>query len=102
MPGEDPLTATAGQILDGDWEVRRVLGTGATARALLVERVGPTTVSAHEARVLKVALDEDKAAALRAEARALDEVGGGVDRPQAGRPAAARRADGPGPAVRGR
>ena len=85
VPGEDPLTATAGQILDGDWEVRRVLGTGATARALLVERLTDDG-EAHEARVLKVALDEDKAAALRAEARVLDEVGGGV---------VVRRLDGP-------
>ena len=85
MPGEDPLTATAGQILDGDWEVRRVLGTGATARALLVERLTDDG-EAHEARVLKVALDQDKAAALRADARVLDEVGGGV---------VVRRLDGP-------
>ena len=35
-------------------------------------------MNAYEARVLKVALDEDKAAALRAEARVLDVVGGGV------------------------
>ena len=80
VPGEDPLTATAGQTLDGDWEVRRVLGTGATARALLVERVSESDDGelVYERRVLKVALDEQKAAALRAEARALDLVGGGV------------------------
>ncbi len=39
VPGADPLVAVVGQVLDGDWEVRRVLGTGATARALLVERL---------------------------------------------------------------
>lgn len=76
LPGEDPLTATAGQTLDGDWEVRRVLGTGATARALLVERL--IDDGDWEARVLKVALDDQKAAALWAEARVLDLVGGGV------------------------
>ncbi|MFC5993095.1 BREX system serine/threonine kinase PglW [Pseudonocardia hispaniensis] len=80
QPGVDPLVATVGQTLDGDWQVRRVLGTGATARALLVERLvedddGNTV---HEARVFKVALDEDKAASLLAEARVLAEVGGGV------------------------
>ena len=32
----------------------------------------------HELRVLKVALDEEKAASLQAEARALDVVGGGT------------------------
>lgn len=80
VPGEDPLTATAGQTLDGDWLVRRVLGTGATARALLVERLSETDdgETVYEHRVLKVALDEQKAVALRAEARVLDVVGGGV------------------------
>ncbi len=32
----DPLDALPGQPVDGDWSVRRVLGTGATSRALLV------------------------------------------------------------------
>lgn len=78
-PGADPLTAAPGQILDGDWEVIRVLGTGATARALLVERRWESEDGeGEERRVLKVALDEDKSASLRAEARALDKVGGGV------------------------
>lgn len=80
VPGADPLVATAGQTLDGDWEVRRVLGTGATARALLVERMadGDDGEDVYECRVLKVALDEEKAAGLWAEARALDVVGGGT------------------------
>jgi serine/threonine protein kinase len=75
--GADPLTAVPGQVLDGDWEVRRVLGTGATARALLVERL-VEDCAGYENRVLKVALDEEKAESLVAEARALDAVGGGA------------------------
>lgn len=79
-PDVDPLIAVPGQFVDGDWSVRRVLGTGATARALLVERViededGDEQLKQH---VLKVALDEDKAERLRSEARALELVGGGV------------------------
>ncbi|WP_441247344.1 BREX system serine/threonine kinase PglW [Kitasatospora sp. McL0602] len=77
--GVDPLTAAPGQNVDGDWTVERVLGTGATARALLVRREsedfgGETQV---EQRVLKVALDETRAGRLRAEATALGTVGGG-------------------------
>ncbi|MFD5237334.1 BREX system serine/threonine kinase PglW [Streptomyces tendae] len=75
----DPLEAAPGQALDAEWTVRRVLGTGATARALLVERAtededGRTQVDEH---VFKVALDEEKAGRLRAEERALRKVGGG-------------------------
>ena len=76
----DPLEALPGQALDAEWSVRRVLGTGATARALLVERAveddgGTIRV---EQRVFKVALDEQKADRLRAEERALKLVGGGA------------------------
>ena len=92
--GVDPLTASAGQPVDGGWTVTRVLGTGSTARALLVERTStgtgstggtdhgsvtdPGTTAGPKRRVLKVALDEDRAARLHAEARALHLVGGGV------------------------
>jgi serine/threonine protein kinase len=76
----DPLVALPNQSLDGEWSVRKVLGTGATARALLVERIvededGEPLV---EERVFKVALDQEKAERLRAEARALELVGGGT------------------------
>jgi serine/threonine protein kinase len=76
----DPLAAMPGQFLDGEWAVKRVLGTGATARALLMEREeededGNVGLAR---RVLKIALDEEKAARLHAEAKALDLVGGGV------------------------
>ncbi|GAA3377565.1 BREX system serine/threonine kinase PglW [Streptomyces sannanensis] len=76
----DPLDALPGQALDAEWSVRRVLGTGATARALLVERAvededGDVRIDEH---VFKVALDEEKAERLRAEARALKLVGGGA------------------------
>ncbi|MFC4035535.1 BREX system serine/threonine kinase PglW [Streptomyces polygonati] len=80
VPVLDPLTALPGQSLDSEWVVRRVLGTGATARALLVERLvededGDTSI---QERVFKVALDQEKAERLRAEARALEQVGGGT------------------------
>ncbi|GAB3489550.1 BREX system serine/threonine kinase PglW [Amycolatopsis cihanbeyliensis] len=75
----DPLTAVVGQELHDGWEVAKVLGTGATARALLVERLvederGEPEV---EQRVLKVALDDEKADRLHAENKALHLVGGG-------------------------
>lgn len=76
----DPLEALPGQSLDAEWSVRRVLGTGATARALLVERAtededGRPQIDEH---VFKVALDEEKAGRLRAEDRVLRKVGGGA------------------------
>ncbi|ROS32029.1 BREX system serine/threonine kinase PglW [Amycolatopsis thermoflava] len=79
-PHVDPLSAAPGQVVDGDWVVERILGTGATARALLVTRTeededGKPHV---ERRVFKIALDSDKATRLHAEARALEQVGGGV------------------------
>ncbi len=75
-PQVDPLTATPGQAVDGDWIVERILGTGATARALLVSRAEEDEDGKphSERRVLKIALDGDKAARLRAEARALEQV----------------------------
>ena len=77
VPVVDPLTVSAGQMVDERWRVERVLGTGATARALLVRRVD-TDDEQPERRVLKVALDDDKAQHLHAEARALALAGGGV------------------------
>ncbi|MCC9307586.1 BREX system serine/threonine kinase PglW [Kitasatospora sp. RB6PN24] len=76
----DPLEALPGQALAGEWLVERVLGTGATARALLVCREiededGETLT---DERVFKVALDEEKAERLRAEEAALKAVGGGA------------------------
>lgn len=78
-PEVDPLTAVVGNTVGG-WVVRQVLGTGATARALLVERTDEDDDGEPELdqRVFKIALDEEKAARLRAEARALGEVGGGA------------------------
>ncbi|GAA0925835.1 BREX system serine/threonine kinase PglW [Streptomyces thermoalcalitolerans] len=75
-PSADPLTVQPGGQLDAEWTVVRVLGTGATARALLVRR---TAVDGEEEapRVFKVALDREKDARLYAEAKALKEVGGG-------------------------
>ncbi|MFD0923939.1 BREX system serine/threonine kinase PglW [Saccharopolyspora rosea] len=79
-PIVDPLEVSAGQTLDGCWTVVRVLGTGATARALLVQRIDEDDDhnGKLERRVFKVALDEEKAEHLLAEARALNEVGGGA------------------------
>ncbi|MFC6865521.1 protein kinase domain-containing protein, partial [Haloechinothrix salitolerans] len=67
------------QELEDGWEVAQILGTGATARALLVERLtdefdGEPVI---EERVFKIALDEEKAERLYDEARALHLVGGG-------------------------
>ncbi|WSY41483.1 BREX system serine/threonine kinase PglW [Embleya sp. NBC_00888] len=75
----DPLEASVGQPVDGDWTVRRVLGSGATARALLVERTSEDERgrAVIEQCVLKVALDADKDARLLAEAAALEQAGGG-------------------------
>jgi serine/threonine protein kinase len=78
-PEVNPLVAVAGNMVGGCM-VRQVLGTGATARALLVERVrededGEPQV---DQLVFKVALDEEKGARLRAEAKALGQVGGGA------------------------
>ena len=74
----DPLTVLPGQPLDDTWTVTRVLGTGATARALLVRRTADEgTAEPDSPRVFKVALDREKDARLYAEAEALKEVGGG-------------------------
>ena len=82
-PTVDPLSVQIGQEIDGDWTVERLLGTGATARALLLRRLeeaedGEGGEVVLRDKVLKVALDEGKAARLVAEARALDLVGGGA------------------------
>ncbi|MFE0962216.1 BREX system serine/threonine kinase PglW [Streptomyces fungicidicus] len=75
-PPADPLTVQPEQPLGDGWTVARVLGTGATARALLVRRPLPEGEE-EELRVFKVALDREKDARLYAEAKALKEVGGG-------------------------
>ncbi|HEY6798607.1 MAG TPA: deoxyribodipyrimidine photo-lyase, partial [Kineosporiaceae bacterium] len=74
----DPLQARPGDELRGGWVVRRVLGTGSTARALLVvsQRDRDDDVEVRT-QVLKVALDDVKAQRLEAEAEALKKVGGG-------------------------
>ncbi len=76
----DPLTVQPGQPLDDTWTVTRVLGTGATARAVLVRHTVTDESGAGEQdspRVFKIALDQQKDARLYAEAKALREVGGG-------------------------
>ncbi|WP_433461724.1 BREX system serine/threonine kinase PglW [Spirillospora sp. CA-128828] len=81
-PGVDPLTAMPGQTVDGDddgaWKVERILGAGATSRALLISRATEDDDADPEERVLKIALDEAKANRLKAEAEALAKVGGGA------------------------
>lgn len=62
----DPLEAGRGMVAAG-WTVRRVLGKGSTARALLAERDG------HE-HVLKVALNESAAQRLAREATQLKKL----------------------------
>ncbi|MET8056755.1 BREX system serine/threonine kinase PglW [Streptomyces microflavus] len=76
----DPLSVQPGQPLDDTWTVTRVLGTGATARAVLVRRTVTAETPASDQdspRVFKIALDQQKDARLYAEAKALQEVGGG-------------------------
>ncbi|MGP8299812.1 BREX system serine/threonine kinase PglW [Streptomyces inhibens] len=75
----DPLNATPGQAVDGDWTVERVLGSGATARALYVTRVSEDEHGrrVEEERVLKVALDAEKNERLTSEAAALEQVSSG-------------------------
>ncbi|MFI2264459.1 BREX system serine/threonine kinase PglW [Streptomyces tubercidicus] len=75
----DPLTATPGQAVDGDWTVERVLGSGATARALYVTRVTEDERGrrVEEERVLKVALDAEKNERLASEAAALQQISSG-------------------------
>ena len=72
----DPLTIEPGQRIDGEWAVTKVLGTGSTARALLVTRLREPEGSSdpEEHRVYKIALDEDKAARLIDEAAVLRRV----------------------------
>ena len=62
--GIDPREATQGDVLDGDLEVVRVLGTGATAKVFKVRR-GDTTYA------LKVPHDEGCGHRLQDEARVL-------------------------------
>ncbi|WP_018253498.1 BREX system serine/threonine kinase PglW [Salinispora mooreana] len=66
-PVADPLSAHRGDLLDGGLEVRDRLGSGATAVALLVRRVGEDS----REQVLKVARDERHEDRLIAEARTL-------------------------------
>jgi serine/threonine protein kinase len=79
-PFRDPMEAAPGENLDAVWTVLRELGTGATARVLLVEGAveGEDGEPRHQQRVLKVAKDADRAARLRAEAAALRQVHGGA------------------------
>ncbi|MEV8326042.1 BREX system serine/threonine kinase PglW [Kitasatospora sp. NPDC056731] len=78
--GVDPLAAMAGQSVDPEWTVEKVLGTGATARALLVRREAEDLGGAIrvDRRVLKVALDETRDDRLESEADVLAKVGGGA------------------------
>lgn len=63
----EPLVARKGDELEGGFKVQEVLGTGSTARALLVERDGR-----HYA--LKVALDRECEDRLEAESRVLEQL----------------------------
>jgi len=65
----DPIAATKGDRLEGEFTVDKRLGKGSTAVALLVRRDGTD-----EERVLKVALDPSLNDRLRREASALDRL----------------------------
>ena len=68
----DPLEAVPGDVLDRRFTVVQRLGTGSTARALLV--TDSNRPAGHPPVVLKVALEEAKADRLREEAEVLGEV----------------------------
>lgn len=63
-PGTDPYEAGPGDVLGGEYEVLRLLGTGATSRALLVRRD-------EEESVLKVGRDDRAVARLDDESAVL-------------------------------
>ncbi|MEU5413481.1 BREX system serine/threonine kinase PglW [Streptomyces clavifer] len=65
----DPLEVAPGTLLQGRWRVRRRLGTGSTARALLV--LDEQQEKSDAFAVLKVALDDEKSEALEREADTL-------------------------------
>ncbi|MFI6366910.1 BREX system serine/threonine kinase PglW [Nocardia sp. NPDC050630] len=70
---KDPLDAVRDDVLDGRWMVRRRLGTGSTARALLVRdlQAEGKQRGAKAFVVLKVALSDDRADVLAREADTL-------------------------------
>ncbi|HLZ37458.1 MAG TPA: BREX system serine/threonine kinase PglW, partial [Mycobacteriales bacterium] len=82
LPPTDPLDAEPEDTLEGGFVLLRRLGRGSTALALLVHRGDPDDPS-----VLKVSLDPDRDARLRAEAAALAVLGDS--------PGIARLEDGP-------
>jgi serine/threonine protein kinase len=65
----DPAAARPGDRIDNDLVVRRRLGSGASALALLVD-----DEQAGEERVLKVALDAQRDAVIRDEGEVLDQL----------------------------
>ncbi|WP_445151347.1 BREX system serine/threonine kinase PglW [Baekduia sp. Peel2402] len=65
----DPLLADKGDVLTDVLIVERALGAGSTARALLVQ-----DVDSGQRKVLKVALDEERAGVLRDEFEVLEAV----------------------------
>jgi serine/threonine protein kinase len=69
-PEPDPLDARPGELVGGEWRIRRRLGTGSTSRAFLAdnEKTG-------REEVLKVALSDDRASRLEHEASVLRRLG---------------------------
>ncbi|HXO21597.1 MAG TPA: BREX system serine/threonine kinase PglW, partial [Thermoanaerobaculia bacterium] len=63
----DPLNATAGQLLEGGFLVKKRLGKGSTSVVFLVEREG-------REEVLKLALDEEADERLGAEAKVVKDL----------------------------
>lgn len=66
----DPLEASAGDIIDGRWQIERRLGVGSTAVGLLVSDLTVGT-ELNAQRVLKVAVNDGAAVRLDAEAEVL-------------------------------
>ena len=66
----DPLEASAGDVVDGRWQIERRLGAGSTAVGLLVLDLAVGT-DPNARRVLKVAVNDSAAVRLDAEAEVL-------------------------------
>ena len=72
-PVVDPLNPAIDDLIDGRFEVIEILGSGSTARGMLVA----DTADDNRRRVLKVGLDDAAAARLREEAEVLLQLAAG-------------------------
>jgi serine/threonine protein kinase len=69
-PAVDPLNPAIDDLIDGRFEVKDILGSGSTARGILVTDIA----DADRRRVLKVGLNDSAASRLREEADVLSQL----------------------------